>query len=258
VSDIVKRLGEVDQAQTDAAIEAKTTIQAALKKGAEDQAASEKEVEDQSVLEKDAEGQGVSEEGAEDGVKISAPDTPQDPPQYPQRRAKKNPEKPSGGRGLKAAVFFTLIVFLGLIVVSILAFMFGTLTMNKVSYLENSSHELEILIDEQSQIIVDLKDKLDAVEREFRGAFKLDRGTVVTNKETIEKQLLEVRTEWVQGQDELRNTVQKYTALVTDNEEELGEMKKNIQRISGDFDRMEEEFKRLRRKIIDSVVQEMP
>jgi len=184
---------------------------------------------------------------AMDRDRQGGPDIPgQEPPSDP---------APQKGKDFSLSMV-ALYILCGLTIAIVV--IYSSMNAVKVSKVERAGDQLEILLEEQTDEFQEFKRHVEAMELEFRRAFKKDReGMAAIRAELIgNENALSDKIEKLA--DEIRNDVLKYKSAVADNESRTGQISREYNNLMSKFNQVQEEFKQLRARVMNLTAPQMP
>jgi cysteinyl-tRNA synthetase len=154
-------------------------------------------------------------------------------------------KKPDGNCSLPVFSLFSLMVITMVVVV-----VFSLRTIDKVAKMDNIGNELAALLEEQKEELIKVSAHLNAVELEFRGAFKKDREEAAQIQKALAEKDAGLAADLAKQSDEIRNEVLKYKSAVTDNESAMSQIDRDYKELTTQFKQVQEEVKSLREKVM--------
>jgi len=124
--------------------------------------------------------------------------------------------------------------------------------------IRRAGDQLEILLEDQADELQDLKRHVEAVEAEFRRAFKKDRDEMAAMKETLLGEDAALADTIEKFSNEIRADVLKYKTSVTDNEALSSQISRDYDGLMSRFSQVQDEFKQLRARVLDLTAPQMP
>lgn len=146
----------------------------------------------------------------------------------------------------KALIALVFLIFITMAVV----FVFSIRTIGKVSVVSNFGEQLAVLLEEQYAEFLRLQIKVDAIELEFRRAFKKDRNQMALIQKDLIKKDVELDDQMKAFSKEITVGVLKYKTVVMNNDARVNKIEREYDDLIKRFDNVRTELVALRRKVV--------
>lgn len=162
--------------------------------------------------------------------------------------------KNDGSRFPLAMIALVLLMVITMAVVVVFSFK----TIDKVSSMSTIDDQLSTLFEEQHEQFIELQAHVDAMELEFRRAFKADREKIEGLRADLLASDQRLAADMETFGEELRAEVLTYKSAVTDNQSTMRQIDRDYKDLITRFNNMRQELKTLRSNVVELMMQEAP